>query len=274
MKACDITECFTRDIGIDRPRGTPRVPDVHEGESGVASPSRAAFAPTEWSVVLDARSDSAKRRQALERLCRTYWRPLYAYIRRRGHGPADAEDLTQGFFAYLLESDFLDRPDPERGRFRGYLVGALKRYLGSHFERERAAKRGGGVQFIDWASARAEQEFSTLSGSIADACQAYETSWALTLLACAMRRLEEEQIGEEKQRRFAVLKPFLTSPPQRGDYDRAAGELNARRTSVAVWVYRLAERFSEIVRLEVMASVRDPADVPAELAHLATILRR
>jgi RNA polymerase sigma-70 factor (ECF subfamily) len=225
-------------------------------------------------VVLAARSDSVRRREALEQLCATYWPPIYGYLRRRGKTPADAEDLTQSFFLHLIGSDFLDRPDPAQGRFRGYLVGALKHFLSNHFEREGAQKRGGRVTFLDWSELDPEREFATLGQSQDDPAELFETSWALTLLGRALKRLEEEQAGAGRARQFAVLKPYLSTTPSRGDYDQAALALGTSRTNVAVWVHRLNQRYAELVRLAVAATVQDPAEVNEELRHLLTVLRR
>lgn len=241
-------------------RGSP-------GEVGVA------FETTPWTMVLAARSDSAGRRVALERLCRTYWGPVYHYIRRRGWTPHDAEDLTQGFFAYVLEDDFFDRPDPSRGRFRGYLVGALKRYLADVREHASAKKRGGGAQWIDWHSPEAETRLSELGDHPLDPSAAYEKSWALTLLGRALQRLGDEQAAAGRAAIFATLMPHLTSPAGPGDYDRLAGTLGIRRPAVAVAVHRLKQRYSELVRLEVAATVADPTEVKAEMAHLLQALR-
>lgn len=244
--------------------------------SPAASPvsAHAVFSPTPWSVVLEARRDSAQRREALEELCRAYWLPIYGYLRRRQHSPEDAQDLTQSFLAYLLESDFLERTDPAKGRFRGYLVGALRHFLGSHFERAGAQKRGGGATHIEWTHPDAEREFAALDQPQLDPAEAYETTWALTLLARALRLLEEEQIEAKRERQFAVLKPFLSASPTRGDYEQAAEALGTTRTNVAVWVHRLNHRYAEIVQLEVAATVRDPAEVKSELQHLMRVLRR
>jgi RNA polymerase sigma-70 factor (ECF subfamily) len=239
-----------------------------------AATAHAAFSPTPWSVVLEARRDSAQRRTALEQLCTAYWLPVYGYLRRRQHAPADAEDLTQAFFATLLESDFLERTDPAKGRFRGYLVGALRHFLGSHFERENARKRGGGATHIDWAHPDAEREFAALDQPQLDPSEAYETTWALTLLARALHRLEEEQTAAKRARQFAVLKTFLSSTPTRGDYEQAALTLGTTRTNIAVWVHRLNHRYAEIVQLEVAATVHDPAEVKSEMQHLFQALRR
>ena len=232
------------------------------------------FAATQWSVVLAARRDSAQRQEALEQLCAAYWLPLYGYLRRRGHPPADAEDLTQGFFVYLIEGDFLERPDPAKGRFRGYLIGALRHYLGSHFERASAQKRGGGARFIDWTNLDAEQEFAAIDQPARDPSEVYEASWALTLLARALSRLEQEQKAAGRERQFDALKAFLSTTPTRGDYDIAARSLGTTRTNVAVWVHRLNARYAELVKLEVAATVQEPGDVEQEMRHLLQALQR
>jgi RNA polymerase sigma-70 factor (ECF subfamily) len=195
-------------------------------------------------------------------------------LRRRGHGPADAEDLTQAFFAELLEGDFLDRPDPAKGRFRGYLVGALRHFLSHHFERVGAQKRGGTAQFVDWAAIDAEREFASIDQPQLDPSDAYEAGWALTLLARAFQRLEEEQHAAGRGRQFQVLKVFLSATPERGDYERAADELGTTRTTVAVWIHRLNHRYAELVKMLVAETVQDPSEVQSELRHLLTALRR
>jgi RNA polymerase sigma-70 factor (ECF subfamily) len=244
--------------------------------SPAASPASAdtAFSPTPWSVVLEARRDSVQRHAALEELCRAYWLPIYGYLRRRQHAPADAQDLTQSFLAYLHSSDFLERTDPAKGRFRGYLVGALRHFLGSHFEREGAVKRGGGAKHIEWTHPEAEREFAALDQPQLDPAEAYETTWAFTLLARALRRLETEQAEAKRERQYAVLKQFLSTSPTRGDYDRAAAELGTSRTNIAVWVHRLNHRYAELVKLEVAATVRDPTEVKFEMEHLFRTIRR
>ena len=247
------------------------MPGILPAQGDNARPD-AAFDSTRWSVVLAARRDSAHRREALEQLCVAYWLPLYGYLRRRGHSPPDAEDLTQGFFVYLLESDFLDRPDPAKGRFRGYLVGALRHFLGTHYERAGAQKRGGGACFIDWSELDAEQEFAALDQPQRDPADVYEASWALTLLGRALARLAEEQVAAGKARQFDVLKVFLSTAPTRGDYDEAARTLATTRTNVAVWVHRLNHRYAELVKLEVAATVQDPAEVKSEMRHLLQAL--
>jgi RNA polymerase sigma-70 factor (ECF subfamily) len=234
----------------------------------------AGFAPTQWSVVLAARPGGAERPEALERLCRAYWLPVYGYLRRRGYSIADAEDHTQGFFIDLLEGDFLSRPDPSKGRFRGYLLGTLRHYLAHHFRRESAIKRGGASPLVSWDEIDAEQEFKRFDRPDLEPDQAYDLSWAFTLLRHALRRLEEEQIAANRHRQFLVLQRFLSETAAPGDYDQAARTLGTTRSHVAVWIHRLNQRYAELVRSEVAASVRDPVEVAAELRHLRETLSR
>lgn len=229
---------------------------------------------TQWSVVLGARSDSEQRHQALERLCAAYWPPIYGYLRRHGSSPADAEDLTQSFFVHLVESDFLDRPDPDKGRFRGYLIGALRHFLSHDSDRRGARKRGGGIRFVDWSTVNAEQEYAAVDRPELDPAEAYEKSWALTMLNRALRRLETEQSRAGRARQFDALREFLSAKPTAGDYSRAAETLGTARTTVAVLIHRLNQRYAELVKLEVAATVQDPGEVPQEMHHLLRALRR
>lgn len=234
---------------------------------------RAVFATTRWSLVLEARTDSPDRRDALELFCSAYWLPIYGYLRRRGHNPQEAEDLTQSFFASLLETDFLDRANPARGRFRSFLVGALRHFLGSHFEKTNALKRGGGVRFVDWSSIDAETECARALPAQADPARAFEVAWAYALMNRALVRLEQEYAKADRRQRFLALKPLLGRAPTRGDYLRLAEELGTTRTTVAVWTHRLSQRYAELVKLEVVATVGSPEEVDEELRHLVAILR-
>lgn len=210
----------------------------------------------------------------MEQLCSTYWLPVYGYLRRHGHNPHEAEDLTQGFFAALLETDFLERADPARGRFRGFLVGALRHFLGSHFERANALKRGGGARFVDWTSFDAERDCSRAFPAQADPAEAYDSAWAYALMNRALVRLEQEYTAAGRHSQFAALVPFLSRAPTRGDYALIAGTLGTARTTVAVWAHRLGQRYAELVKLEVAATVESPDDVADELRYLMGVLRR
>ena len=168
---------------------------------------------------------------------------------------------------------YVDRPDPAKGRFRGYLLGALRHYVGSEREKQHAQKRGGADEF-KCVSLDAEHDFQAIDLPQLDPSEAYEKTWALTLLARALRQLESEQIAASKGRQFAVLQPFLSTTPTRGDYDTAAAALGTSRTNVAVWVHRLNHRYAELVKLEVAATVHDPAEVKSEMQHLFQAIRR
>jgi RNA polymerase sigma factor (sigma-70 family) len=253
--------------------------DITAGMNDSGSPAPTAtpggeFAPTQWSVVRDARGDEARRRPALENLCRTYWPPVYSYLRRHGHSPADAEDTTQEFFAHLMAGDFFDRPDPARGRFRGYLIGALRQFVGHERTHASALKRGGQVTFVDLGDLDLEREFAAVAHPELDPSQAYELSWAVTVLGAALSRLEREQRTAGRGAAFSALKPFLHSPPAAGDYERAAAALGTSRATVAVWLHRLTRRLGELVKLEVAATLENPDDADDELRHLLAVFRR
>jgi RNA polymerase sigma factor (sigma-70 family) len=239
-----------------------------------AAPPPGEFAPTRWSIVREARRDRAQRRDALDSLCRTYWPPVYSYVRRRGQSPADAEDITQAFFAHLVDGDFFDRPDPERGRFRGYLIGALRQFVGHERIHARALKRGGAVTLVDLSHLDIERHYAAIDHTQLDPSEAYELSWALTVVAQAMGQLEAEQRAAGRATVFTALKPFLHAPPAPGDYDRVAAALHTSRATIAVWLHRLTRRLAELVKLEIAATLENPNDAEQELQHLFAVFRR
>lgn len=246
----------------------------HGSQAPPPAPARAEFAPTQWSTVRDARRDHAQRHEALEALCRTYWPPVYSFLRRHGQSPADAEDLTQDFFVHLMTGDFFERPDPARGRFRSYLVGALRQFVGHARAHAGALKRGGGAVFLDLSGPEVERNFAIVDHAQLDPSEAYELSWAVTLLNTALRQLEAEQRTAGRATVFATLRPMLHSAPAPGDYERAAAILGASRATVAVWLHRLTQRLAELVKLEVAATLENPADAEEELRHLQAVFRR
>ncbi|MEM7144515.1 MAG: sigma-70 family RNA polymerase sigma factor [Verrucomicrobiota bacterium] len=226
-----------------------------------------AFHTTRWTVVLEARGQEE---EALEDLCRRYWYPLYVFVRRRGHGAADAEDLTQEFFARLLEKKWLDAVDRDRGKFRSFLMMAMKRFLANEWDRSQSLKRGGGATHFSLDMDGAEERYAEEPGEPADEALVYDRRWALTLLDRSLRKLEDEEEGE----RFAVLKQCLTA--ERGGFDCAgAGSiLGMSEGAVRVAVHRLRKRFREIFRAEIAETVADAGDLDGEMRYLAEILAK
>ncbi|MDB6128449.1 MAG: polymerase sigma factor [Verrucomicrobia bacterium] len=226
------------------------------------SASAAGFATTEWSVVLAAGSDVASQRAAIERLCRIYWNPIYCFIRRSGHDPELAKDLTQSFFAQLIAGDFFASADPARGRFRGFLRQTCRHFLGNEWQKRAAEKRGGQAQWVPWSelSPADEKQFEQPT----DPSRAYDRQWALSLLRNALSRLEQEsKAGDPKI--FDRLHPYLTARPGPGEYERLARELGIARGTVPVLVHRLTKRYQELIRAEVARTVATRAEIDDEL---------
>jgi RNA polymerase sigma-70 factor (ECF subfamily) len=237
--------------------------------SDLTSGSAQAFATTHWSVVLAAQqSDSSQAAAALEKLCRTYWYPLYAFLRREGRSPHDAQDLTQAFFAHLLARSFLDNVGPQKGKFRSFLLAALNHFLSDEWDKARAAKRGGGQTFISIDDHNAEEMYLLEPDASAPAEKIFEQRWALTLLAQALARLREEFAAAGKIREFDHLKVFLSTLTSDGAYDAVAAKLGLAVDAVAVKVHRLRQRYGELIRAEIAHTVASPADIEEELGHL------
>ena len=227
------------------------------------------FTATHWSVVLAARDGtSMQAARALEKLCRTYWYPLYAYVRRKGSSAHDAQDLTQGFFAHLLQRSFLENVGPQKGKFRSFLLAALNHFLSDEWDKSRAAKRGGGQTFISLDDDNAEELYLSEPDSAITAEKIFEQRWALTLLAQALARLRDEFTATGKTREFDHLKVFLSTPTSDGAYDAVAVDLEMPVATVAVKVHRLRQRYGELIRAEIADTVASPADIEEEMAHL------
>ncbi len=231
------------------------------------------FAATRWSVVLAARNqDSPEAAAALERLCRTYWYPLYAHVRRLGHSPPDAEDLTQEFFARLLQKHYLQAADQSKGRFRTFLLVTLNRFLANEWDRSRAQKRGGGCVAVPLDTTLAERLATEQSVPISSPEQEYERRWALTLVERALERLRAEYDQARKAREFARLKPFLTAEHGKMAYGPAAKEVGASEGAVRVMVHRLRRRFRQIFSEEVSHTLASEKDLADEMKHLLEVL--
>ncbi len=236
------------------------------------------FRTTHWSAVLAARERSSSQAdQALAELCQTYWYPLYAYVRRRGNTPPEAEDLTQGFFARLLEKNYIADLTPGVGRFRSFLLTSLKHHLANEWDRAQAGKRGGGKVIISLNDAGAEgrYQFEPRHGITPEVL--YEQRWALTVLERVLARLRDEFVSTEKRELFDELKRFLsteaTDQPS-CTYAQIASRTGLREGTVKVAVHRLRRRYGELLREEISNTVGEPAEVEDELRHLISVLSR
>lgn len=209
-------------------------------------------------------------RPALESLCRAYWYPLYAYVRRAGHSPADAQDLTQAFFAQLLEKNWIKAADQERGRFRTFLVVALTRFLAKEWRRATTQKRGGKIPTVALDAGEAEARFAVEPALGPD--EVFEYRWAMTVLTKAMERLAGEYGASGRSSEFDRLKNWLTAERGEIPYDTLAAEMGSTAGAVRVAVHRLRKRFRDVLRLEVAETVENAADLEDELRHLVGIL--
>lgn len=239
----------------------------------------ARFNTTRWNLVLsstDAGTDSRTARQALAELCRIYWRPIFAYICRRGYSTQDAEDLTQDFFASLLEGHLLERADPERGRFRSLLLKALQDFLGHAAEKREARKRGGGMQFVSWDDWMAEAPSQLLIPAKAiNSCspeQLFDLRWAATVVEQALRRLREECEGKGRLRLFETLNAYLTTEREEVSYANLAKILGIAEAAVKKQLHNLRRRYRWLICDEVAQTVQDPKDVDEEIRYLCTML--
>lgn len=230
------------------------------------------FTTTHWSVVLAAaRQETPDATAALERLCRTYWYPIYAYVRREGHTPADAQDLTQEFFARLLARNSLAQVAPRKGKFRSFLLAALRHSLSDQRDRARAVKRGGGAEVLSLDAQEAETRYRLEPVDRLDAEKIFERRWAMTLLDQALTRLRDENVAAGKTQLFERLRSFVA-----GESDvscsEAAVQLGLSEGAVKSAVHRLRQRYRELVREEIAHTVADPAEIDEEIRYLITVM--
>lgn len=238
------------------------------GSSDRTAHGPARFQTTHWSVVLRAGQGAE---EALVKLCRIYWLPLYRYSRRRGHAVHEAQDLTQEFFAHILSNRAFATVAPSRGRFRSFLLVALKHFLDNEWHKQRALKRGGGQHLISWDEL-AHGDRETLEPA-ADTTpeKNFDREWALTLLQRVMKQLEKECKVAGKEELFRVLQPYLTDAGDKS-YQDLATELGISEGSVKVSVHRLRRRFGELVREQVERTVANPTEVDNEIRELFAAL--
>ena len=231
------------------------------------------FVTTHWSVVLTAgHGDTTRAHDALAHLCGTYWYPLYAYARRRGSSPHDAQDLTQEFFARLLEGNWVARADQHRGRFRSFLLSAMKHFMANEWNKAQAQKRGGGRPMLSLDDDSAEDRYRLEPAEKATPESLFERGWALTLLDGVLARLEQEYCRAGKQAWMEAMRPALTADREAIDYGEMARKLGVTETAARVAVHRLRHRYRQLIRAEVAGTVASPEEVEAEMRHLFQVL--
>lgn len=231
------------------------------------------FHTTHWSVVLAAgRQDSLQATAALETLCRAYWYPLYAYVRRRGHKPQDAQDLTQGFFAALLAGNYLAQADRDRGRFRTFLLSSINNFLHNEHDRATALKRGGGREIVSWEQQTAEDRYALEPAGGLTPEQVFEKRWAATLLEQVLARLRAGFEGAERLALFDQLKPHLWGEDEATPYAELAMRFSLSVPAIKVTVHRLRRRYRDLLRDEIAQTVADPAEVANEIRHLLRVM--
>jgi RNA polymerase sigma-70 factor (ECF subfamily) len=219
-------------------------------------------------VLAAGKRNSPQSAAALAALCETYWYPLYAYIRRRGYGVDEAQDLTQAFFARLLEKSDLAAAQQERGRFRSFLLTSLKHFLANAWDHGRAKKRGGGRPSLSIDFGTAEDRYGMEPSHELTAEKIFERRWALVLLENVLARLHEESVQAGKSGIFDRLKVFLTGEKPAGSYDQLASELEISAGAMKVAVHRLRRRYRELLRAEIWQTVADPEEIEQEIRDL------
>src|SRR6266536_1681010 len=244
--------------------------------TGVGSGARngaAAFTTTHWSVVLEAQGQSPAAQEALEKLCRMYWRPIYSFVRRQGVGPTEAEDITQGFFAQLLERRSFDAIRKEKGRLRSFLLGALKYFVADEQRRAMAIKRGKGQRLIPLEELRAGERIDMEPSDPMTAEMIYERRWALTVLERVLSRLKDEYVAADNAVLFDSLKQLLPDEPGSPSQAEIATQLGMTENAVRQAFYRFRQRYQSILREEIAHTVATPGDIEDELRHLIAVVR-
>jgi RNA polymerase sigma-70 factor (ECF subfamily) len=234
-----------------------------------------AFRTTHWSVVMQAGApESGESKQALEELCRTYWFPIYGYIRSRGYSPDDAQDLVQAFFERFLEKNYLESVNAQRGKFRSFLLASVNHFLSNEWDRARAQKRGGGkvIESLDAEDAEGRYLHELADSETPESM--FERNWAETVLASVLERLRDECNAGGRAGRFEALKGFLVGDKGELSFAEAADRLGVTEAAVKSFVRRLRLRYRELFREELAKTVDDPAQIEEELRHLVAILQR
>ena len=230
------------------------------------------FDETHWSMVIAAGQKDSRADEALQKLCRLYWYPLYAFVRRQGHSRQDAEDLTQEFFARLLARDDLATVDRLKGRFRSFLLASIKHFLANEWDRARAQKRGGGKQILSVNPADPETKYAAEPSHDITPEKLYDRRWAMTVLDQVMVKLRKEMHAEGKADQFEQMKIFLTGSKGEVRYAKVAENLGISETAVKTAVHRLRKRYRLLLIAEIANTVETKQDVEQELRHLLAAL--
>jgi len=233
----------------------------------------AAFNTTHWSVVLEAQGESPAAQAALEKLCRVYWRPIYSFVRRQGAGPEEAQDLTQGFFALLLERRDLRTVRKEKGRLRSYLLSALKHFLVDERRRAMAIKRGKGERLISLEEMRVEEQSGAEPADPMTAERIYERRWASTLLDRVLSRLEDKYRTRSNAALFDSFNQLLADEPGAPSQADIAAQLGMTENAVSQAFYRFRQSYQSLLREEIANTVATPADIENELRYLIAVIR-
>jgi RNA polymerase sigma factor (sigma-70 family) len=240
---------------------------------GNARQEAVAFTTTHWSVVLEAQGESPAAQEALEKLCRTYWRPIYSFVRRQGIGPEEAEDLTQGVFASLLEHRNLSAVRREKGRLRSYLLGALKYFLADERRRAMATKRGKGQRLIPLEELHGNEGIEMELSDPLTAEMIYERRWASTVLERVLSRLKDEYRAVGNATLFDSLKQLLPDEPGAPSQGEIAAQLDMTENAIRQAFYRFRQRYQTLLREEITHTVATPGDIEDELRHLIAVIR-
>jgi RNA polymerase sigma-70 factor (ECF subfamily) len=246
-----------------------------KGIPGTLQEGGAGFGTTRWSIVEACADEDEMAASALSRLCRDYWPPLYTFARRRGHGSSDAQDMVQGFFAYLLQSKAYRRTDRRKGKFRSFLIASFKNYMADTWDREHAVKRGGNGEFALLNEETDAVEALYAQGQAGVALtdeQQYERDWALALVARALKRLEAEHESGSKLRLFEWLKPFLTGGAGLPSHEEVARQVHMPVETLRSHISRLRAHYRVLLREEVARTIGVAEDVDEELRQLCRIL--
>jgi RNA polymerase sigma-70 factor (ECF subfamily) len=243
-------------------------PDIQSAQGNAM-----AFTTTHWSVVLAAQGPSPAAQAALEKLCRTYWRPIYGFIRRQGVGPEEAKDLTQGFFALLLERRDFDAVRKEKGRLRSYLLTSLKHFLTNEHNRAMAIKRGAGQRLIPLEDLHERERVGFEPSETLPPDEIYERRWALSVLDQTLARLGDEYRTAGSARLFDRLQKALTNEPDQPTPIDTARELGMTESAVRQASYRMRQRYRHLLREEIAHTVLATGDIEDELRHLVAVLR-